>query len=99
MDADGLVARVRDPANRRVHVVELTEAGEAAFERQRTAAVAFDRRLRREVADGEVAVLGDLLDRSPKRRARPRHVALRGKDWSRTSVDPFTSTTRRVLDG
>src|SRR5439155_9723023 len=28
MEADGLLTRRRDPTNRRVHVVELTEAGE-----------------------------------------------------------------------
>ena len=31
MEADGLLTRRRDPANRRVHVVELTAAGDAAF--------------------------------------------------------------------
>src|SRR5438105_145796 len=31
LEGDGLVTRRRDPANRRVHLVELTEAGEAAF--------------------------------------------------------------------
>ena len=33
MEASGLVTRRRDPANRRVHRVELTEAGEATFAR------------------------------------------------------------------
>src|SRR5713226_1773845 len=33
MDARGLITRTRDAANRRVHVVELTEAGEAMFAR------------------------------------------------------------------
>jgi len=45
MDAQGLVTRRRDPANRRVHLVELTEAGEAAFLRLRSAAAGFDQRL------------------------------------------------------
>ena len=31
MEADGLLTRRRDPANRRVHLVELTEAGDAAL--------------------------------------------------------------------
>jgi MarR family transcriptional regulator for hemolysin len=35
MDAQGLITRRRDPANRRVHLVELTEAGEATFGRLR----------------------------------------------------------------
>jgi MarR family transcriptional regulator for hemolysin len=63
LDAEGLVTRRRDPSNRRVHVVELTEAGEAAFVRLRAAAVAFDRRLRRGVSDDDVARLRILLDR------------------------------------
>src|SRR6202034_3260946 len=31
MDARGLITRRRDTENRRIHVVELTDAGEAAF--------------------------------------------------------------------
>jgi MarR family transcriptional regulator for hemolysin len=63
MDAGGLITRRRDPANRRVHLVELTQAGEAAFHRLRTAAVAFDSRLRTGIGDKEVADLGHLLAR------------------------------------
>jgi MarR family transcriptional regulator, transcriptional regulator for hemolysin len=63
MDAQGLITRRRDPANRRVHVVELTDEGEAAFLRLRGAAMAFDERLRRGFADGEIAALEGLLDR------------------------------------
>src|SRR5215203_1876681 len=36
MEADGLLTRRRDPANRRVHVVELTPAGEEMFGRLRS---------------------------------------------------------------
>lgn len=63
MENDGLITRRRDPANRRVHVVELTEQGEAAFHRMRKAAVAFDKRLRTGISDEEVARLTELLDR------------------------------------
>jgi DNA-binding MarR family transcriptional regulator len=35
MDEQGLITRRRDPSNRRVHLVELTDAGEAAFDRLR----------------------------------------------------------------
>jgi MarR family transcriptional regulator for hemolysin len=63
MDAQGLVTRRRDQANRRIHVVELTEAGEAAFLRLRDAAVAFDRRLRRGFSDDEIVRLASELDR------------------------------------
>jgi MarR family transcriptional regulator for hemolysin len=63
MDARGLLTRRRDPANRRVHVVELTELGEAAFQRLRGAALAFDRRLRRGITGEDAARLEDLLGR------------------------------------
>ncbi len=63
MDAQGLVTRRRDSANRRVHVVELTAEGEAAFLRLRDAAAAFDARLRAGLDDAQIARLGELLDR------------------------------------
>ena len=63
MEAEGLITRRRDTANRSVHVVELTEAGEAAFVRLRNAAVAFDRRLRAGLTDEEIAGLERVLDR------------------------------------
>src|SRR6266480_4386749 len=40
LDTDGLITRRRDPTNRRVHLLELTEPGEAAFTRLRGVAVA-----------------------------------------------------------
>ncbi|MDD7942289.1 MarR family transcriptional regulator [Actinomycetospora lutea] len=46
MEEAGLVARRREPTNRRVQLVELTEAGRAAFRRLRDVAVEHDRRLR-----------------------------------------------------
>ena len=49
------------PTNRRVHVVELTRAGEEAFEAMRGAAAAFDRRLRRGMTDEDVGALERLL--------------------------------------
>lgn len=63
METAGLVTRRRDPDNRRIHLVELTDAGEAAFLRLREAAMAFDRRLRRGVSADEAATLERLLDR------------------------------------
>jgi MarR family transcriptional regulator, transcriptional regulator for hemolysin len=63
MDAQGLITRRRDPANRRVHLVELTEAGEALFGRLRGAAFEFDQRLRAGISGDEVTALGDLLGR------------------------------------
>jgi MarR family transcriptional regulator, transcriptional regulator for hemolysin len=63
LDARGLITRTRDAANRRVQVVSLTEAGEEAFLRLRTAAMAFDARLRTGLTDTDLATLGALLDR------------------------------------
>lgn len=63
MENDGLVTRRRDPENRRVHLVELTDEGEAAFHRMREAAVRFDGRLRAGLGADEVAHLERLLDR------------------------------------
>jgi MarR family transcriptional regulator, transcriptional regulator for hemolysin len=63
MDARGLIIRTRDAANRRVQVVTLTEAGEAAFLRLRETAMAFDTRLRTGLADADLATLSALLGR------------------------------------
>jgi MarR family transcriptional regulator, transcriptional regulator for hemolysin len=61
MDARGLVTRTRGAANRRVQVVALTDAGEAAFARLRDTAAAFDARLRAGLADTDLATLSTLL--------------------------------------
>lgn len=63
MESSGLVARRRDAANRRIQVVELTPAGEDAFERLRCVAVSFDRQLRRGISGAEIVTLEDLLGR------------------------------------
>ena len=63
MEADGLLTRRRDPANRRVHLVELTEAGDAAFRRLRTVAQHYDTRLRTGLSDAELDTLRTLLGR------------------------------------
>jgi len=63
MEAAGLLTRRRDPANRRIHVVELTETGETAFLRLRDTAQAFDRQLRRGFTEQEVAELDSMLTR------------------------------------
>jgi MarR family transcriptional regulator for hemolysin len=63
MGASGLVTRTRDAANRRVQVVALTEAGEAAFVRMRDTAVAFHTRLRAGLADADLETVGTLLGR------------------------------------
>ena len=63
LEARGLITRQRDPENRRIHLVELTQAGEQAFLQLRDAAIAFDRRLRAGLTDKETTQLADLLDR------------------------------------
>jgi MarR family transcriptional regulator for hemolysin len=63
MERQGLVTRTRDPGNRRIHVVELTPAGEAAFVRLAEAASAFDRRLRDGLGDTDLDVLATVLGR------------------------------------
>jgi MarR family transcriptional regulator for hemolysin len=63
MESQGLVTRTRDPGNRRIHVVELTPAGEAAFVRLAEAATAFDRRLRDGLGDADLDVLATVLGR------------------------------------
>jgi MarR family transcriptional regulator, transcriptional regulator for hemolysin len=61
MESAGLVTRRRDPDNRRVHLVELTAAGDALFLRLRDAAVAFDTSLRRGLSDTDAARFVELL--------------------------------------
>ena len=63
MESAGLLSRRRDPANRRVHRVELTEQGSAAFDRMRTAAITFDRRLRTDLGTDDIDTLLQLLAR------------------------------------
>jgi MarR family transcriptional regulator, transcriptional regulator for hemolysin len=63
LERAGLVRRARDPDNRRVQRVDLTDAGDAAFHRLRSAAVSFDQRLRSGLDDGDVQQLRDLLAR------------------------------------
>jgi MarR family transcriptional regulator for hemolysin len=63
MEADGLLTRQRDPSNRRVHNVDLSKRGEALFEQLRTAATAFDRRLRADIPDEDIEQLRGLLAR------------------------------------
>jgi MarR family transcriptional regulator for hemolysin len=63
LEGAGLVTRTRDPANRRVQRVELTQEGDAAFHRMRRAATTFDRRLRAGLSDEQVGEVRALLGR------------------------------------
>jgi MarR family transcriptional regulator, transcriptional regulator for hemolysin len=71
MDADGLITRARDEANRRVHIVTLTEKGDRLFLALRAAAMAFDAKLRTGLADGDLATLETLLTRLSANVAAP----------------------------
>jgi MarR family transcriptional regulator for hemolysin len=61
MEANGLVTRRRDAANRRIQVVELTRAGDDMFARLREVAMAFDTRLRRGISAAEISALETAL--------------------------------------
>lgn len=63
MEKTGLLTRRRDPSNRRIHIVEVTEAGNTLFLALRDAAIAFDSTLRRDLAAPDLDALSDLLDR------------------------------------
>src|SRR6185437_14756912 len=62
MEKDGLLTRRRDPDNRRIHIVETSEAGDARFLRLRDAAAGFDRQLRQGLDEPSLAKLRELLD-------------------------------------
>jgi MarR family transcriptional regulator, transcriptional regulator for hemolysin len=66
MEKDGLLTRRRDHTNRRVHLVELTSAGEATFLRLRSTAAEFDQRLRQDISAAELASLQGTLDQLAK---------------------------------
>ncbi|WP_167441397.1 MarR family winged helix-turn-helix transcriptional regulator [Amycolatopsis vastitatis] len=63
METAGLVTRRRDPGNRRVHLVELTDHGEKLFHRLAEAAIAHDQRMRKGLTETEIAQLAGLLHR------------------------------------
>ena len=63
LDAAGLIARRRDPDDRRIVLVELTSSGEQLFHRLRRAATAFDQQLREGFSDRELELLSQLLER------------------------------------
>lgn len=63
MESDGLVTRRRHPANRRIHQVELTPAGEDAFFGLLKHVSGFDQQLRSGLTDEEITALRSLLGR------------------------------------
>lgn len=61
MESSGLLIRRRDPGNRRVHIVELTEAGRSMFVQLPGTVTSFDKRLRNGLDEADVAALWRLL--------------------------------------
>jgi MarR family transcriptional regulator for hemolysin len=61
LERAGLVTRTRDPGNRRVQRIAVTESGEQLFLRLRRAAAAFEGRLGAGLDDDDVATLRRLL--------------------------------------
>ena len=72
MEGDGLLTRQRDPSNRRVHQVRLTEQGEDRFHRLAAAARSHDERIRAGLAEEEIATLAELLGRLQSNVTGPR---------------------------
>ncbi|HEX6946275.1 MAG TPA: MarR family transcriptional regulator [Acidimicrobiia bacterium] len=63
MEEAGLIRRYRASEDRRVQRIELTTEGHALFDRVRTAAMDFDRRLREGVPEEDLALLRETLSR------------------------------------
>ena len=71
MESAGLITRQRDPANRRIHVVQVTDAGRELFTRLREAAAAFDTQLRRGLTTGQIDQFTEVLDQLAANVAEP----------------------------
>ena len=63
LEQNGLVVRRQSEADRRAVRVELTEAGEEAYQRMLAAVIAFNRRLQAGIGRDELQQLEGLLDR------------------------------------
>jgi MarR family transcriptional regulator for hemolysin len=63
LEAQGLVRRWREEANRRVQRVELTAEGAALFDRLRRVAARHDERLRSQLSADEATTLAELLEK------------------------------------
>jgi MarR family transcriptional regulator for hemolysin len=81
MEVAGLVTRRRDPNNRRVHHVALTDQGEQLFAALRGHVAAFDAALRTGLREGDLVELRRLLDHLAANVASPR-----GGDGDRGTV-------------
>lgn len=63
MEDAGLLLRKRQPDNRRIQRIELTDAGRAMFHRLRRVAMAYDARLRSGFTEAELDMVWELLER------------------------------------
>jgi MarR family transcriptional regulator for hemolysin len=63
LEGDGLVKRLRSDSDRRAFRVELTPAGEAAYERMLEAVITFNKRLVAGLTRAELQQLDDMLTR------------------------------------
>ena len=63
LERNGLVVRRQSEADRRAVRVELTEAGEEAYQRMLAAVIAFNRRLQAGIGRDELQQLDAVLDR------------------------------------
>jgi MarR family transcriptional regulator for hemolysin len=71
-----------------VHLVELTEDGEAAFHRMLGTVIAFDRQLRMEIDPSEISVVQDVLQRMRANIAANRTVKPAAVELVLTQADP-----------
>jgi DNA-binding MarR family transcriptional regulator len=63
LEADGLVVRPRDPADRRRHLVELTAPGQRRLARAKQAAAGAEQELLAPLSDAERQALHSMLER------------------------------------
>ena len=70
LERNGLVVRRQSEADRRAVRVELTDAGEEAYQRMLAAVIAFNRRLQAGIDREELQQLDSLLDRLAENVAR-----------------------------
>lgn len=83
MEAEGLLTRRADPNNRRIRHVELTRAGESLFDQLRAAVVAFDRQLRNDSTEAELASFRRVLARL---RDNVEHTEAANDEWRAVPV-------------